>query len=870
MRRVSRMFNNGNVSRDGSDAGTTPQLQVDTAPHARSRTRRGSSGLLALIRPQRQDVCPETYLEQLTRWEKEAPPAEVDARHRLANSIRSALDEEQAGTPLTSFEVRDDYLTTLPALPAGLTSLSVYGNRLTTLPTLPAGLTSLNVPGDYSNENGKCLNTLPTLPAGLTSLNVFSDCLTTLPTLPAAMTSLNVHGNSLTTLPTLPAGLTSLDVLSCDSLTTLPTLPAGLTSLNVHGNSLTTLPTLPAGLTSLDVHGNSLTTLPTLPAGLTSLYVHGNSLTTLPTLPAGLTSLYVHGNSLTTLPTLPAGLTSLDVLSCDSLTTLPTLPAGLTSLYVLSCDSLTTLPTLPAGLPSLDVLSCDSLTTLPTLPDRLTSLNVDGDGLTTLPTLPAGLTSLDVLGNSLTTLPTLPAGLTSLDVTGNSLTTLPTLPAGLTRLNVTGRRLTILPTLPAGLTRLSLCGQSLTALPRLPASLTHLTLRVSLISNNAPPENLCDGSGDRFLGAVRTWQSANPSLLHGANPGHADVDDEAFPFSDQELAEALQFQLQHDARVPHALPEENLPSTPVQYPAPGAGQSQLPQHLARTGARPRGITGWDAAAVRHAVGDAPNAAEFHAFLDRMCGHGARSAPAEYENSSSRQAFIARVDALLDAMENSSELRSICLTIAQGATASCGDRVGLALNDMETAHINDDARLGRYSNVNLFKLGRGLYRLNVVEELANAAIQRQRAAGQDMDEIEVRLAYQTQLARRLDLPGVSHDMLHLGCAGLAPGELDGAAATVLARENGPGWMEFLVTWQPWQEAMKREYPRDFANLESRIEQIQDAYAVLPDSFTSQQQRSFYAQAETEQASVLLNFTRTNTMNFLNANEHVLQA
>ena len=748
MRRVSRMFNNGNVSRDGSDAGTTPQLQVDTAPHARSRTRRGSSGLLALIRPQRQDVCPETYLEQLTRWEKEAPPAEVDARHRLANSIRSALDEEQAGTPLTSFEVRDDYLTTLPALPAGLTSLSVYGNRLTTLPTLPAGLTSLNVPGDYSNENGKCLNTLPTLPAGLTSLNVFSDCLTTLPTLPAAMTSLNVHGNSLTTLPTLPAGLTSLDVLSCDSLTTLPTLPAGLTSLYV--------------------------------------------------------------------------------------------------------------------------LSCDSLTTLPTLPDRLTSLNVDGDGLTTLPTLPAGLTSLDVLGNSLTTLPTLPAGLTSLDVTGNSLTTLPTLPAGLTRLNVTGRRLTILPTLPAGLTRLSLCGQSLTALPRLPASLTHLTLRVSLISNNAPPENLCDGSGDRFLGAVRTWQSANPSLLHGANPGHADVDDEAFPFSDQELAEALQFQLQHDARVPHALPEENLPSTPVQYPAPGAGQSQLPQHLARTGARPRGITGWDAAAVRHAVGDAPNAAEFHAFLDRMCGHGARSAPAEYENSSSRQAFIARVDALLDAMENSSELRSICLTIAQGATASCGDRVGLALNDMETAHINDDARLGRYSNVNLFKLGRGLYRLNVVEELANAAIQRQRAAGQDMDEIEVRLAYQTQLARRLDLPGVSHDMLHLGCAGLAPGELDGAAATVLARENGPGWMEFLVTWQPWQEAMKREYPRDFANLESRIEQIQDAYAVLPDSFTSQQQRSFYAQAETEQASVLLNFTRTNTMNFLNANEHVLQA
>jgi len=427
--------------------------------------------------------------------------------------------------------------------------------------------------------------------------------------------------------------------------------------------------------------------------------------------------------------------------------------------------------------------------------------------------------------------------------------------------------------LPPGLTRLSLCGQSLTALPRLPASLTHLTLRVSSILNNAPPENLCDGSGDRFLGAVRTWQSANHSLLHGADPGHADVNDEAFPFSDRELAEALQFQLQHDARVPHAFLEENLPSAPMLYPASGAGQSQLPRHLARTQARPRGITGWDAAAVRHAVGDAPDAAEFHAFLNRMRGHGPRSAPAEYENSSSRHAFIARVDTLLDAMEKSPELRLVCLSISQGATASCGDRVGLAFSDMETARINDDARLGRYSDANLFKLGRGLYRLNVVEELANDAIERQRATTQNiesLDEIEIRLAYQTQLARQLNLPGVSNDMLHLGCARLAPGELEDAASTVLARENGPGWMEFLVQWQPWQAAMKRGYPGDFAHLESAMERIQDAYAILPDSFTSQQQRSFYAQAEAEQASALLNFTRTQTMNFLNANEHVLQA
>jgi len=425
----------------------------------------------------------------------------------------------------------------------------------------------------------------------------------------------------------------------------------------------------------------------------------------------------------------------------------------------------------------------------------------------------------------------------------------------------------------------------------LPASLTHLALRVSSISNNMLPENLCDDGGDRFLEVSGRWEFTNSSFVHGrgptsvtattirrasissADPEPTDVGNEALPFSDQELAEALQsqLQLQHHAHLPDALPEENLPSTPEEHPALSTEQSQLPQQLGRTGARRRGTAGWTAAAVRHAVGDAPNAAEFHAFLKRMRGHGAQSLSAEHNNrSKSRRAFIARVDVLLDAMENSSELRSICLTIAQDATTSCGDRVGLALNDMETARINDDARLGRYNNVNLFKLGRGLYRLNVVEELANAAIELKRAAGPDIDEVEIRLAYQTQLARRLNLPGVSDAMLHLGCAGLASGELENAATTVLARENGPDWMEFLVTWQPWQEAMKREYPEAFAHSESTVAQIQDAYAVLPDSFTSEQQCSFYAQAEAEQANVLRNFTRTQTMNFLNANEHVLQA
>ena len=272
--------------------------------------------------------------------------------------------------------------------------------------------------------------------------------------------------------------------------------------------------------------------------------------------------------------------------------------------------------------------------------------------------------------------------------------------------------------------------------------------------------------------------------------------------------------------------------------------------------------------TQRATGGGPGSAAFQAFLDRLCGRTGPASPAEYNHAASRPAFVARVDALLDAMETSPPLRETCLAIAADATISCGDRLGLALNDMEIARINDDARQGRYSDLELFRLGRGMYRLSVLERIAIDTIQQQALRQRYLDPIEIRLAYQTKLAAELDLPGVSHAMLYPGEAHLSRHDFRVAAGAVRALERETGGIEFLAEWQPWQEAMKRRNPEAYSRVERSIQDQQEAFSILPESLSSQVQRTLYDGVSSRTRAAIIDFTRMQTVVFISENESAL--
>ena len=468
-----------------------------------------------------------------------------------------------------------------------------------------------------------------------------------------------------------------------------------------------------------------------------------------------------------------------------------------------------------------------------------TGLALRGLGLTTLPPLPATLTTLDVSDNQLATLPELPATLRALQASRNRLTTLPILPANLTSLSVSCNQLTSLPRLPSTMKSLYAPLNLLTGLPNLPATLETINVacnRLSALPDLPATLKILDVEGNQL--------TAMPELPATLTTVHA---------SDNPLT---------TVRIETSGPEN--PREQREQELRNAGDAAVP-HPSR---RPRGKAGWVLLADQGDDYTQPGAAVFGQFLRRLGGVNGHPPPAEYCNPLSRADFVARVDALLDGMEASPDLRLLCLNIAQESTTACSDRVTLTLNDMELAHIGDNARRGRYREEELFELGRGMYRLGELERIVTSTVAAEEAHWSTVDQVEIRLAYQTRLASRLNLPGMSRSMWHESAANLSRGDFDKAVNAVRREEAATGGIDFLAKWEPWQEAMKRRNPASFARVEQSILEQQEAFAVLPSGLSSQVQQSLYAGVVARTKREIENFTTTETVKFLSENPHVL--
>ncbi|EEK7056991.1 type III secretion system effector E3 ubiquitin transferase SspH2 [Salmonella enterica] len=518
------------------------------------------------------------------------------------------------------------------------------------------------------------------------------------------------------------------------------------------------------GSRELNVGESGLTALPDcLPTHITTLVIpHNNYLTSLPTLPSGLEVLTVEDNQLTSLPPLPAGLQTLSVAG-NQLTSLPPLPAGLQMLLV-ARNQLTSLPPLPAGLQMLSVAG-NQLTRLPPLPAGLRRLLVAGNQLTSLPPLPAGLQVLSVSDNQLTSLPLLPAGLELLTLERNpQLVRLPPLPEGLQTLSVDANpQLTRLPALPSGLQRLYARNNQLT---RLPESITGLSSEASVNLEGNP-------LSERTLQALREITSA---------PGYSG---------------------------PRILFDMAGASAPREARA---------LHLAAAGWLVPAREGEPAPADRwHMFGQEDNAAAFSLFLDRL---------SETENFMKDAGFKAQISSWLVQLAEDEALRAKTFTMATEATASCQDRVTLALHQMKNVQLVHDAEKGQYDNnlAALVATGREMFRLEKLEQIA-----REKAGTLALaDDVEVYLAYQNKLKKALGLTSVTAEMRFFGVSGVTVSDLQAAELQVKAAEKSE-LREWILQWGPLHSVLERKAPeRVNALREKQISDYEETYRMLSDT------------------------------------------
>lgn len=523
-------------------------------------------------------------------------------------------------------------------------------------------------------------------------------------------------------------------------------------------------------------------------------------------------------------------------------------------------------------------------------------LTVQGNMLAALPAdLPDTLTHLTAFHNEIAVLPHhLPASITTLELCNNLLTALPVvLPASLTYLNVSSNRLTALPPqLPTALQSLYVSNNQIVDLPAvLPNTLRYLEVERNPLSATTRQRLLRLSDRvlifpDRRSLSLQDDTATTPTPSHPPGPSNASNPPDGAAGSDSS-AGATSPAMQQQRRLASqptdliaALYTQGLFGTFALLSdtdsdvgsdfsldldtASGLSRAAIAGSPTRAGSPPAVATPdaldtciaeWTASAAGYrAENNAPAFANFLGRLRETASYAHRQAPQQAD-------FVARITDLLAALHASAALRTVCFGIAEDASATCGDRVAFALNEMELARINDDAERGRYGPDELFAMGQGFFRLRVLDDIASAHIRASQAAGDTVDEIEVRLGYQTMLATELDLPGVEETMLYPGCTGIRQENLRLAASRVRSAESRDASVQFMAQWPPWQRMIEQREPAPFETLRLLFAAERDDLVILPPRMSEQEWIDACAAQTTHEAQELVRLTARMTRRYL---------
>ncbi|QXH49716.1 leucine-rich repeat domain-containing protein [Pseudomonas fakonensis] len=171
----------------------------------------------------------------------------------------------------------------------------------------------------------------------------------------------------------------------------------------------------------------------------------------------------------------------------------------------------------------------------------------------------------------------------------------------------------------------------------------------------------------------------------------------------------------------------------------------------------------------------------------------------------------RVWEVLEACEQNTELRQRLFELA-GEPTSCSDSVSLVFSQLEVqswVHLRTAGLEGQAAEAELMRLGRSLFRLDEVDKAAAEDIQeRLEDDEQDVDEIEVRLAYRVRLAETLGLPGQPQAMRYGVAAGVSGKRLLQVRGQVLVAERSARQGQSLMQRPFWQAYLRKAYAERF--------------------------------------------------------------
>jgi len=154
--------------------------------------------------------------------------------------------------------------------------------------------------------------------------------------------------------------------------------------------------------------------------------------------------------------------------------------------------------------------------------------------------------------------------------------------------------------------------------------------------------------------------------------------------------------------------------------------------------------------------------------------------------------------------------------------TCGDGTMITFNmlDIRVQVFQLESLPGGKTPVDMFKLMRGLERLDELERIALEDFNARVVAQPHLDQVEVRLVYPTRLREELALPGQSQGMLFEGISGVDESMLANAKARVLARESTPEFLQSLIARKDWMTFLEDHFQKDFDKVRLPFHERQD--------------------------------------------------
>ncbi|WP_332880169.1 NEL-type E3 ubiquitin ligase domain-containing protein [Pseudomonas sp. NMI795_08] len=225
----------------------------------------------------------------------------------------------------------------------------------------------------------------------------------------------------------------------------------------------------------------------------------------------------------------------------------------------------------------------------------------------------------------------------------------------------------------------------------------------------------------------------------------------------------------------------------------------------------------------------------------------------------RDEMSRRVWEVIEACAQNSELRERLFDMAMQPT-SCADSIALTFSLLEVqswVYLRTAGLSGQVAEPELLRLGRSLFRLDAVDRAAGEDIEQRIQARDDVDEVEVRLAYRVRLAETLGLPGQPTTMRYPVVAQVSGARLLQVRGQVLTAERTQ-LAQSVAARSFWRDHLRQTYSVRFEALDQpfylELEALDARLTSLPEGDYLAEVERIALRRDTAQANLFETLTQ----------------